>query len=756
MKKSRLNKWTPRKLLAIALLAAGGVLTTSTQAATALNGQLVLRPLTSVDLKRYSLPASTELSGGLSTVGIGVAVYLEAEVNLAIPSSNITSVAWSLDAKPTNSLAVLSASPLGTNVPISEPSSALVSQVAGRALLRPDLVGQYKVTATITADGVGTTNVSQTITAATYMGVQTCALCHSGGVIAPDKYEPWSQTLHHQIFADQIDGHAGPLRDSCNQCHTTGYNTNPAAVNGGFDDLAAQYGWTPPATLMDGNWASMQTNYPAVANLANVQCESCHGAGSQHAIAELNNPGSAAAKAAITVSLTTGTCNQCHDAADHHPFGTEWLNSGHAIAPTYPTGPGREACVGCHSSIGFLQRMDGITNNIDTAYMPINCQTCHEPHGETTPANNPHMIRAMTSVTLEEGTVVTNAGEGLLCMQCHRARVDAKTYASDPNNASSHYGPHHGPQGDMLMGVNGYTYDLDIPSSAHGTAVTNTCVTCHMQNIPSTDPAFTFAGGHTFKPAWETDSVDEDLVGACQQCHGTSVTSFDIALKDYNGDGVVEGVQTEVKHLLDKLSTLLPNSSGVVDGLVKTPLTAKTWTPAQMEAAYNYAFVTEDKSMGIHNTAYTVGLLKASIANLTDDANNDSLPDSWQTGYFGSINNPAAAPNAINNTAGVPNWMMYALGLAPTATFTVDNSGVIYFDGNNIVNGATDSIAIYTAAEVAFNTQVGTSYQIQGISELSGNWQNISTNIPGTGGSISYVVPTRNDAKMFFRVIHTP
>ena len=35
-----------------------------------------------------------------------------------------------------------------------------------------------------------------------------------------------------------------------------------------------------------------------------------------------------------------------------------------------------------------------------------------------------------------------------------------------------------------------------------------------------------------------------------------------------------------------------------------------------MEASYNWQFVANDGSLGIHNTAYTVGLLKASIANL--------------------------------------------------------------------------------------------------------------------------------------------
>ena len=68
-------------------------------------------------------------------------------------------------------------------------------QVAGnRMQFRPDLVGQYTVVATIVSSGYGTTNVTQTITAGTYLGVNTCALCHSGGVVAPDKFTTWTNT----------------------------------------------------------------------------------------------------------------------------------------------------------------------------------------------------------------------------------------------------------------------------------------------------------------------------------------------------------------------------------------------------------------------------------------------------------------------------------------------------------------------------------------------------------------------------------
>jgi len=256
--------------------------------------------------------------------------------------------------------------------------------------------------------------------------------------------------------------------------------------------------------------------------------------------------------------------------------------------------------------------MTGATT-VDTSYAAINCQTCHEPHGETTPSTAAHLIRNMGPVKLADGTNVTDAGEGALCMECHQARQVAKTYAAS-TPGSAHFGPHEGPQADMLEGVNGFTYGQSIPTSAHQFVVGNTCVGCHMQTVATTDPVFLQAGGHTFKmsatPAGST--TPEDLVAPCQTCHGPDITTFDFPLMDYNGDGQIQGVQTEVQSLLDQLSTLLPPA-----GQPKTALTIDaTWTQPQLEAAYNWLFVTNDGSKGIHNTAYAVGLLKASIANL--------------------------------------------------------------------------------------------------------------------------------------------
>jgi predicted CXXCH cytochrome family protein len=760
-------------LLAVGLMTIAAAITASasTPAPPTLTGQLVLRPLTPGDVTNYKLPSTTEVSGGLNTVGVGTPVYLEAEVNSAIPASNIVSVTWTLTNRPAFSTAVLTSSPLGTNVPVYDPSQRQKYQVApvnGRMLLRADLAGQYTVVATIVSSSYGSTNVTQTITAGTYMGIATCALCHSGGAVAENKFTSWQNTAHARIFTDGINGGAGTTGPSCFKCHTVGYDVNTNAVNGGFDDVATQLGWTWPKVLAPTNWAYMQAVYPSLANLANIQCENCHGPGSQHAYS-LGNTNF------ISVTVSSGDCNQCHDAPTHHVKGTQWLTSRHALT----TGPTSANCSGCHSAVGFIARMNGesFTNK---PFAALSCQACHEPHGSTTPTNNPHLLRNLAAVTMADGTVITNAGFGAICLECHQNRNGSATnqLVKYPIGqltwfGGSSFGVHDNPQGDMIEGLNANTYGQTIPSAAHRTAVTNLCVGCHMQTADYGDPAYLQAGGHTFGMTYNvvttngltlvTNSMDK--VDVCVQCHG-QINSFDMVRSDYNSDGVIEGVQTEVQKLLNKLSTLLPNSAYqansnnyVADGLVKTSVSYKTNWPAKfLKAGYNWQFVQMDGSKGVHNAPFAVGLLRASIGDLTGDANNDGLADAWQIQYFGSATNAAAAPNAMPVGDGVPNWMKYLLGLNPLVPgISVTNGlsvGVVWADGSSLNNpfGATNTVQIYTAAEVVFNTDSNKTYQVQAASSVSSGWQNVGYPIPGTGQAVSYVTPTRKDVQQFYRV----
>ena len=601
---SRISLWTwrtPTGLAAVVMLILA--VTTMGYAQTSLQANLAVRPLTPYEIATYSLPSTTETSGGLTTVAIGQPAYLEAQVTSTWSASDISGVVWTLNIKPDGSKAGIGTSPLGMNIPVYEPSDRLTAQVAGRALLRPDVAGVYEVSATVTTHSGPTATVAMTIVAGTYVGISACSKCHNSGP-AEQEVQSWSKTLHSQIFTSEMTGAAGDASysSSCWQCHTVGYDLNATVPNGGFSSLMTQLGWTAPAAAAPAAWTSMPA---ALQNVANIQCENCHGPGSEHA----NSGGT---PWAITASMTSGDCGQCHDDPPHHYKSTEWDNSAHAVTTTDPAG--NATCVGCHTSFGFIARMTG-NPNPNTAYGAINCQTCHEPHGQTTPTTANHLIRNDAPVTLADGTQVTNAGEGALCMQCHQARQNANVYAAT-TPGSTYFGPHEGPQADMLEGTNGYTYGQSIPSSAHAFVTHDTCVQCHMQATTSGTPAFLNAGGHTFKtdftPAGSTTPVE--LVGACQSCHGPDITQFNFPLFDYNGDGKIDGVQTEVQELLDQLSSMLPGGNGKP----QTALTIDaTWTQPQLEAAYNWLFVTNDGSKGIHNTAYAVGLIKASIEDLS-------------------------------------------------------------------------------------------------------------------------------------------
>ena len=146
-----------------------------------------------------------------------------------------------------------------------------------------------------------------------------------------------------------------------------------------------------------------------------------------------------------------------------------------------------------------------LTTAPNTTYEAITCQACHDPHD----ASNPHQLRMGYNVTLSDGTVVTNAGAGGFCMECHNSRngsvtnMMAKYPLNQPNWAGGvGFGTHDSPQGDMLEGVNAVTYGQVIPSAPHANVVSDTCAGCHMQPIATTDPAFTLAGGHTFKMSY--------------------------------------------------------------------------------------------------------------------------------------------------------------------------------------------------------------------------------------------------------------
>jgi hypothetical protein len=163
-------------------------------------------------------------------------------------------------------------------------------------------------------------------------------------------------------------------------------------------------------------------------------------------------------------------------------------------------------------------------------------------------------------------------------------------------------------------------------------------------------------------------------------------------------------------------------------------------------------------SLGVHNAPYAVGVLKASIADLTDDVDNDGLSDRWEIANFGSI----TAYNGNNDPDhdGVSNALELSAGTNPLLADT-DGDGVNDLaemkagsDPLNALDKPGFVVKIYTAAEIEFASEIGKRYQVQTVSDITSSWVNVGSVTNGTGNDISMVTSTRSGGSQgYFRVV---
>ncbi len=526
-------------------------------------------------------------TAALSNVGVGTYVLLRGLATDPDEGDEITAMAWELTP------------PAGSAATLTEVDQEYAYFVA-------DVVGKYEVQFTVTDSQGAAGEATLTINAGTYVGIGNlggatprppqCAACH------PDKAASWAETGHASMFTRGIDGNISSHYASyCLSCHTVGYD--PAAENGGFDDVAEQVGWTFPETLQPGNWDAVPLE---LKQLANIQCENCHGPGSEHN----GDP------TGIATSLSADTCGTCHNEPWRHVKNAQWANSAHADATSrafaYPIGEGREACVRCHSGAGFIDTVEG-RQTVRTGFQIITCAVCHDPHS----AEHEHQLRVTGEITLPDGTQVTGIGASAICMYCHNGRRTPEEVEKE----KPHY-PHYSTAAEMIAGTGGYDYGEPVEDSIHVTKTTLGCVDCHMAPTPGWAdkpggtplPGHDEVGEHTFRMT-SPDGLEN--LAACTPCH-LDLASFNRPARgDYDGDGTVEGIQDEVQGLLDLLFDAIIASG--VEWLGHYPYWANVTTEAQKAAIYNWQFVKNDGSLGIHNTARAVQLLQRSYKDLTGE-----------------------------------------------------------------------------------------------------------------------------------------
>jgi hypothetical protein len=172
-----------------------------------------------------------------------------------------------------------------------------------------------------------------------------------------------------------------------------------------------------------------------------------------------------------------------------------------------------------------------------------------------------------------------DGGLGNLCANCHQIRNELPV-AVDGNidlGTNTRFGTHYGAESQMLLGVGGL--GVEGSESPHFQLVENTCVGCHMGDERN----------HTYEPEVER----------CQACH-TDAEDFDI-----------NGVQTDIGELLAQVKAALVANGIMTEEARSVP---GVYPEAVASAMWNYKFVAEDQSMGVHNSKYARALLEQALA----------------------------------------------------------------------------------------------------------------------------------------------
>lgn len=480
----------------------------------------------------------------------------------------------------------------------------------------PDITGTYVVKIIDDAS-----SATITINAAKFLGVEGGAIAGGCGRCHSTQKTQWASTGHKSALDKGFDGLKGAsFKSTCVSCHSTGHDA--LAKNDGFDD----FNFVFPAKLEVGMSDTIKKKYPDAMKRSGIQCESCHGPAGNHY--------GFTTDAKISTSYSADVCALCHDSGTHHVYPAQWDVSGHANTVSSPTGAGRNGCVRCHTGKGFVQYSKGVPEaSMDVTYNPISCVACHDPHDAT----KPNQLRKYATV-LANGETITAGGKGQLCFNCHQARRNSATYTADFKNLSSTYGPHYSNQADMLMNKNIVNYGKAFNSTNHFDALENACVDCHMYpGHVDENKQVVLSGSHSFKMS-TPDGVDN--MAACAKCHGYSLgSSFSKIQFYYKGttdldkDGVEEGLQTEVKGLAEQLAMLLPPVGKPTVSVTRADSTKLG--KAGAIAVYNYKWVTEDGSYGIHNPKLTIDILYASIQAMggvvaVDEDENTELPKQFE------------------------------------------------------------------------------------------------------------------------------
>ncbi|MBI3854899.1 MAG: hypothetical protein HY293_04330 [Planctomycetes bacterium] len=448
----------------------------------------------------------------------------------------------------------------------------------------PDLVGVYQITVDQNNGTADETIKVIDLTCGTYVGVGNltgttpdpfkgeCASCHAGQLAwVPNFADTWKLTGHAHMLETILDP-ASPYFAASQaknswvdffnfgsnysiDSRSVGWSRISSKPNGGWAEMAAAEG----AVLKGTSWDELVRKHPKTAGKSNVQCESCHGPGSEHA----------GDSSMIKKSYDANVCGRCHsrkqDLWEASPHGS-------TTSVAFTSASGSASCNGCHTAQGYVVEMraqEGVdphpvlfaVSNIARPVLPLEdrrsntCQSCHEPHKKTVgrpaqPGPDPQ-LRAYGNVKFRNDATAF-AGEAAICYMCHQSRTDTRAFSPDWNVRRA---PHDSTAAEMLSATNGIQFaGWTYASSPHadktrfivpGKSEARQCLTCHNDVSPAKGQlGYNAMGGHTFMMAQGDGGVaaSNATAGAATVAGGTrkfalnSSASLSLLKKIYTGD----------------------------------------------------------------------------------------------------------------------------------------------------------------------------------------------------------------------------
>ncbi len=320
------------------------------------------------------------------------------------------------------------------------------------------------------------------------------------------------------------------------------------------------------------------------------------------------------------VDGSAAVCISCHSNEHRDVIQAQYDISVHGTETTMYDGRklsqygNRANCAACHTNQGFADRftlgdIDLVGPYSTTSNQAISCSGCHDDvsgHRSFDFANdgNDYALRTLDPVQLiiDPTTSLDMKNDSDLlgysntCVNCHQPRTPAPVANAFGNYkvGSSHWGPHHGPQGTFLYGIGGAILPGAMPAIGDAPhAKGASCIACHMG-----EPAAADDGGHTWGPT----------ANACLKCHDAEPEASEIM----NVSGVTLDALRAT--LLTELQTKGLDSTGtkyIFDATGK--LQTGVYPVKVSQAAFNYILLNEDRSNGIHNPEYALDLAQNSI-----------------------------------------------------------------------------------------------------------------------------------------------